>query len=224
MNRILSWFCKIFLKPIVDLIFIKEVRGLENLPKSNFILAANHQSHLDQIFTSYIAVPRRFHMIGQIDRYNEKFLTKFLRNFLYFIGGVIPLDRRNPESRKRALKEAVKTLKKGDIIIIYPEGTRTRLGEGKMGEAKPGIGRLHLLTGVPILPVAIKGTFELMPVGKSFPKIKKIIKINVGKPLFFKEEIEKTKNFNEGEEEFEKISNEIAKKTMEEIKNLYFEL
>jgi len=94
MNRFLSWFCKIFLKPIVDFIFVKEVKGLENLPKKNFILAANHQSHLDQIFTAYVAVPRRFHMIGQIDRYNEKLITKFLRDFIYFIGGVIPLDRK----------------------------------------------------------------------------------------------------------------------------------
>ncbi|HDM31780.1 MAG TPA: hypothetical protein ENG32_00185, partial [bacterium] len=90
MNRVLSWFCKIFIKPIVDFIFVKEVKGLENLPEKNFILASNHQSHLDQIFTGYLAVPRRFHMIGQIDRYNEKLITKFLRDFIYFIAGVIP--------------------------------------------------------------------------------------------------------------------------------------
>jgi len=221
MNKILSWFCYIFLKPIVDLIFIEEVKGLENRPNKNFILAANHQSHLDQIFTAYVAVPRSFHMIGQIDRYNERFLTKFLRDFFYFIGGVIPVDRTSPESRKKALEDAIKVLKRGDILIIYPEGTRTRVGEGKMGKPKSGVGKLHLLTSVPILPVAIKGTFELMPPGKVFPKIKKKIKINVGKPMIFKEEIEKAKNLDCSSEEFQKMTKEISQKVMEEIKRLY---
>ncbi len=221
MNRALSWFCKIFLKPIVDFVFVKEVKGLENLPKKNFILAANHQSHLDQIFTAYVAVPRRFHMIGQIDRYNEKLITKFLRDFIYFIGGVIPLDRKDEKSRKKAIEEAVKVLKKGDILIIYPEGTRTRLGEGKMQKPKSGVGKLHLLTSLPILPVAIKGTFELLPPGKVFPKLKRIIKINVGEPMVFEKEIEKVKNLNCQSPEFKEISQKIANEVMEKIKELY---
>ena len=221
MNRALSWFCKIFLKPIVDFVFVKEVKGLENLPKKNFILAANHQSHLDQIFTAYVAVPRRFHMIGQIDRYNEKLITKFLRDFIYFIGGVIPLDRKDEKSRKKAIEEAVKVLKKGDILIIYPEGTRTRLGEGKMQKPKSGVGKLHLLTSLPILPVAIKGTFELLPPGKVFPQLKRIIKINVGEPMVFEKEIEKVKNLNCQSPEFKEISQKIANEVMEKIKELY---
>jgi 1-acyl-sn-glycerol-3-phosphate acyltransferase len=224
MNRFLGWFCKIFLKPIVDLFLIKEVKGIENIPKRNFILVANHQSHLDQICTGYVALAKyihSFHMIGQVDRYNDKFLTKFLRDFFYFVGGVIPIDRRSSDSRKKALEEAIKVLKKGEVLIIYPEGTRTRLGEGKMGEAKSGVGKLHLLTGVPILPVAIKGTFELMPPGRAFPKIKKIIKMNVGKPIFFQKEIELAKNLDCEKEEFKNLSQKIAQKVMEEIKSLY---
>jgi 1-acyl-sn-glycerol-3-phosphate acyltransferase len=49
MNLFVSWFCKIFIKPIVGFLFIREVKGLENIPKGNFILASNHQSHLDWI-------------------------------------------------------------------------------------------------------------------------------------------------------------------------------
>jgi len=224
MNKFLGLLCKIFLKKPIDFLFLKEIRGLKNVPKENFILAANHQSHLDQIFTAYVALARylhHFHMLGQVDRYNERILTKFLRDFIYFLCGVIPVDRRDPESRKKALEEGVKALKKGHVLIIYPEGTRTRLGEGKMGEAKPGVGKLHLLTSVPILPVAIKGTFELMPPGKVFPKMKKKIKINVGKPMIFKEEIEKAKNLDCKSEEFQKMANEISQKVMEEIKRLY---
>jgi len=181
MNRVLSWFCKIFFKPIVDTFLIEEVKGLENVPKTNFILAANHQSHLDQIATGYICVPRKFTYIGQVDRYSG--FSALLRNFLYFIAGVIPVNRNDPDSRKKAAEEAVKRLKSGDILIIYPEGTRSRTGQ--IQTARPGIAKLYLKTGVPILPVGIKGTFELMPPGQGLPKIKKIVKINIGKPLFF---------------------------------------
>lgn len=227
MNVFLGWFCKIFLKPIVDFFLIKKIKGLENVPKRNFILATNHQSHLDQICTGYIALAHylhKFRMIGQVDRYNDKFITKFLRDFFYLIGGVIPIDRRDLQSRKKALQEAIKILKKGEVLIIYPEGTRTRSGEGKMGEPKSGVGKLHLLTAIPILPAAIKGTFELMPPAKIFPKIKKIIKINVGKPMVFEEEIKRAKNLDCESEEFKQISQEIAQKTMKEIKNLYQDL
>ena len=151
----------------------------------------------------------------------QKLITKFLRDFIYFIAGVIPLDRGDEKSRKKVIKEAVKVLKKGDILIIYPEGTRTRLGEGKIQKAKSGVGKLHLLTSLPILPVAIKGSFLLLPPGKVFPKIKKIIKINIGKPMIFEEEIKKAKNLDSNSEEFKKISQRIANEVIEEIKNLY---
>jgi len=220
MNRILSWFCKIFIKPIVDRFLIKEVRGWENFPKENFILAVNHQSHLDQITTSYVCVPRRFHHIGQTDQYSGG--IKLFLYLIYFFGGVIPVNRKSEESRKRALREAIKVLKKGDILVIYPEGTRTRTGE--IQKAFPGIAKLHLICGVPILPVAIKGTFELMPPGRTFPKIKRIVEINIGKPLFFKEQIEEAKNFDCQSTEYKKIALDITEKVMKEIANLYSQL
>jgi 1-acyl-sn-glycerol-3-phosphate acyltransferase len=216
MNRPLSWFCKIFLKPAIDRFLIKEVRGLNNIPKTNFILVANHQSHLDQITTGYVCVPRRFHMIGQTDRYRG--LTKFFLYFLYFIAGVIPINRESEESRKRVLKEAVKVLKKGDILIIYPEGTRSRTGE--IQTARFGAAKIYLKTGVPILPLGIKGVFELMPTGRAFPKIKKSVRISVGKPLHFKEEFEKAKNLDCDSEEYKDICKKIIDKVMEEITKL----
>lgn len=216
MNRAVSWFCKIFLKPIVDRIFIKEVRGLENIPKGNFILASNHQSHLDIIVCGYICVPKRFTYLGQVDRYEG--LQGFLRNFFYFLGGVIPVNRKDENSKKRAAEIAVKSLKKGVILVIYPEGTRSRTGEIQTG--KFGVAKIYLRTGVPILPVGIKGTFELMPTGKNFPKIKRIIEIRVGEPLYFKEELEKAKNLDCNSEEYKNLCQKITNRVMEEIKNL----
>jgi len=217
MNRVLSRLCKIFLKPIVDKILIKEVRGLENIPKTNFILASNHQSHLDWIISGYICVPRRFTYIGQVDRYSG--FLGFGRNLLYFSAGVIPVNRRDEESKKRAIEEAIKVLKKGEILVIYPEGTRSRTGQ--IGEGKSGASKIHLRTGIPILPVAFKGTFELFPVGRAIPKIKRIVKINVGKPLNFPKERERAKSLDCQSEEYNAILKWITDKLMEEIKTLF---
>jgi len=195
---------------------IEEVKGLENVPKTNFILAANHQSHLDQIVTAYLCLPRRFHMIGQTDRYSG--LTKVSLYLLYFLAGVIPINRQCQASRKRALEEAVKVLKMGDILIIYPEGTRSR--NGQVQEPRPGVAKIYLRTGVPVLSLGIKGTFELMPRGQGFPKIKRIIKMNIGKPLHFKEELQEAKNLDCNSEEYKNVCQKITDKVMTEIKNL----
>ena len=216
MGKILSWFCYIFLKPIVNLIWIKKVEGLENIPKQNFILTSNHQSHLDQVINGYLCVPRRFTYLGQIDKYTG--FEGFLRNFLYKIAGVIPIHRYDEESKKRALKECVKRLKKGEILIMYPEGTRTK--DGKLQEFKIGVAKIHLKSETPILPVAIKGNFEIIPVGKVFPKFKKIVEIRVGKPLFFKEEIERAKNLDCNSQEYKEICQKITQKLREEIERL----
>jgi len=216
MNKFVSWFCYIFLKPIIKILFIKKVKGWENIPKRNFILAPNHSSHLDQLVTGYVCVPRKFHYIGQIDRYSGT--DRILLQILYTVAGVIRVHRKNEESKKEAVEKSIEVLKKGASLIIYPEGTRTR--NGKMGEGKPGIAKIFLKTGVPILPVGIKGTFELMPPGTSFPKIKREVKINIGNPLFFEEELKKAENLSEESIEYQEILGKITQKVMEEIKKL----
>ena len=216
MNPLLSWFCKIFLKPIVDKLLIKEVKGLENLPKTNFILVSNHQSYLDIIIDSYLCVPRRFHFIGQIEGF--KIPLKWLIAALYFLSGVIPLNRKDEESRAGVVKSAIEVLEKGDTLIIYPEGARSR--NGQIQEGKAGAARIFLKTGVPILPATIKGTFELLP-PKGKLKIKRIVKINIGKPLYFKEEFEKAKRIEENSDEYKEILQKITDKIMEEVNKLF---
>jgi len=219
MNPLVSWFCKIFLAPLVKKLFLKDIKGLENIPKINFILVSNHQSYLDVIINGYLCVPRRFHFIGQIEGF--KIPLKWLITSLYFLSGVIPLNRRDERSREKVVKEAISVLKKGDILIIYPEGRRSTNGE--IQEGKPGVAKIFLRTGIPILPAGIKGTFELFP-PKGKLKIKRIIKINIGKPLFFKEEIERAKKLEENSEEYRQILQKITNKTMEEITNLCKEI
>ena len=212
MNRLVSWFCKIFLKPLVKFLFFKQVKGLENIPKRNFILVSNHQSHLDWFLCGFICVPRRFHFIGQVDVYTG--ISGISRDILYFMAGVIRLNRKSIESKKKAVNQAIDVLKKGDILILYPEGTRTRTGA--IGKGKKGTAKFLLETGTPILPMAINGTFELMPPGGKL-KIKKIVKINIGAPLYFEQELAEAKNLSKDSEQYNQLLIKITNKVMEEI-------
>lgn len=219
MNKFLSWLSQIFLVPLLKIIFVKEVRGEENIPNRNFILASNHESHLDQLANGVICVPRRFYYIGQVDAY--KGLEKFFRDFVYFLGGVIGLDRTSKESKKKVVQKSIDVLKDGGSLIIYPEGTRTRTGE--MGKGKWGVAKLLFETGVPLLPVALDGTFELMP-PKGKLKIKKRIKINIGKPLYFTEEIKKAQKLDKKSEEYKELLLKVTNQLMKKIKELKDEI
>lgn len=221
MNRAVSWFCRIFVSPIISLCFVKEVKGLGNIPKRNFILVSNHQSHLDWIISGYLCTPRRFTYLGQVDRYTGS--LGFGRGLLYFAAGVIPVNRKDKVSKRIATDKAIEALKIGDILIIYPEGTRSRTGEGDIQKGKWGTAKIYLKTGVPILPMAIKGTFELFPPNGKL-KIKKTVKINIGKLLYFEEEGEKAKNLDSDSDEYKDLLQKITDKIMEEITRLYDEI
>ena len=208
MNKIISIILKVFLAPIISILLIKEKRG--SLPKGNFILAPNHQSYIDIIVCGYLCVPRKFTFIGQVDK--GKGIIGFLRDSIYFLAGVIPLNRKDENSKKQAFARAVRALKNGYCLVIYPEGKRSKTGE--VQEGKWGVAKLFLETNVPIVPLGIIGAIDVMsPNGKI--KIKKLIKLNIGKPLFFKEDL-KLKNYKD-------TCINITNKVMTEIKKLVYE-
>lgn len=215
MNKFVSWLCKIFLAPLVGLLFIKEIRGIENLPKGNFILASNHLSDLDILVDAYLCVPREFNFIGQIDGFEG--VLKWIISFIYFIFGVIPLDRKNKESKEKTIEKAVENLKKGNILIIYPEGGRSI--DGNLQKGKLGIAKIFLQTGVPIVPVAINGTFKLLPRGGKL-KIKKIVTVNIGKPLRFEKDFQRAQKLNKDSEDYYNILRKISDGVMSEIASL----
>ncbi|MFA5746451.1 MAG: lysophospholipid acyltransferase family protein [Candidatus Paceibacterota bacterium] len=212
MNKFGSLLCTIFLKPLIEAFLVKKIEGLENLPKGNFILAVNHQSNLDHVAAGYVCLPRSFRFIGQYDGHSG--WKQWLVKAVYAFTGVIPLDRTNSESKKDVLEKAVGYAKKGDIIILYPEGTRTRTGQ--IGEPKPGVAKIFLGSGVPIVPIAVKGTFELFPPHGKL-KIKRIIEIKVGKPIYFEKEFQSAKNLSYKSEEYKDLCQKISEKAMDEI-------
>ena len=100
-------------------------------------------------------------------------------------------------------------MKRGNIIIIHPEGTRSN--DGKLQKAKTGVARLALAAKVPILPVGLIGTFEILPKWKKIPRLSKA-KINIGKLIYF--------NAYYGKENDKKTIRFVTTKVMKEIAKL----
>ena len=161
-------------------IFIKNVTGLENIPRrGGFVLSSNHNSYLDVILLNAIFMFKK--------KLNIRFIAKkeLFNNWLFKRMRIVfnPILIDTQKKGKKALPQAIRALKNGDIIVIYPEGTRSLTG--KIQRGKTGVARLALWARVPVVPVGIKGTFELMPMGKIIPKFKKSVVFNIGKPLYF---------------------------------------
>lgn len=215
MNKAGSIICKVLFYPVISLLLIKKISGKENLPKSSFILAANHQSNLDHAIIASFLFPKNFKFIGQTD--GHKGIKKIMVDFFYSLCGVIPLDRTNAESKKSAMKKAEQALKKGYVVCIYPEGTRTRTG--KLGQGKTGAAKIFLQTKAPIVPVAIKGAFELFPAHGKL-KIKKQIEIKIGRPVYFKKEFKAGENLSFHSEKYKNLCQKISDKIMFKIADL----
>ena len=145
-----------------------EVEGLENVdPRRSYVFMANHVSFLDGPLLFYI-IPQRVRVILKKSIFRIPVAGPAMR----FIG-FVPVDRKSLSSGKRSIDEAVQAMKeKGYSFLIFPEGTRSN--DGKLHDFKRGGFFLAVAAQVPIIPVTIKGTFELMPRGRIFVRRGKI--------------------------------------------------
>jgi len=145
---------KYFLRWLVRFVFNSiarvEVSGYENLPKDkSFVIATNHLGILD--------APIAFYALDRWDMY-ILVAEKWERNpFLKWLGGYLNfvfIDRFNPDIK--ALRKIIALMEKGNLLVIAPEGTRSRVGS--MIEGKPGVSYLATKLNRPIVPVALAGT------------------------------------------------------------------
>lgn len=197
-------------------LLIKKITGLENIPeKGSFILASNHLSHVDSLMCGYLMTPRKFTFLSQTDQYSG--LKKVLRNTVYCWGGVIPFNRKDSLSKKQAIATGITKLREGYRLVIYPEGGRSY--DGIMREFKPGVAVIHLESGAPVLPIALKGTREILPPHGRF-KITKSAEITIGRILDFSKERKQAVKLDKKSEEYRKICDNIAKKIENEVRGL----
>ena len=161
-------------------ISVRKVKGLVNVPESGgYIVAANHSSYVD-VWALSSTFLRKFKKNIRYIAKKELLKNWFMRWWLTSYD-IIPFDRKL--EKKKAVEDAVKALKHGDIVGIFPEGTRSLTG--KIQKGRTGVAKLALLSKVPVIPVGIIGAFKVMPRGKIIPKFNKNIIINIGKPIYF---------------------------------------
>ena len=137
------------------------VSGLEHVPSDGaFLLASNHVSFFDPPALG-CRVPRDLHYFAR------KSLFKGLLGKLITAFNSIPVDRES--SDVSSFKKALKVLKEGSPLLVFPEGTRSL--DGSLQVAKAGVGLIAIKAGVPILPARVIGGFEILGKGSKWPKL-----------------------------------------------------
>lgn len=146
----MRWLLRSLIRVIVRLIARVEVHGWENVPKSGaFVIATNHIGILD-IIMAYDVLDRWDMFILVAEKWGKIGWIRWLGRNLNFIF----IDRFNPDLP--ALREVITRMNAGQVLVIAPEGTRSRTGA--LIEGKPGVSFLAARAGYPIIPVAITGT------------------------------------------------------------------
>jgi 1-acyl-sn-glycerol-3-phosphate acyltransferase len=172
----------VVLGPILKLLFRPWVEGAENIPKEGAaILASNHLSFSDSIFLPLMS-QRRITFLAKADYFTGSGVKGFLTKGFFKGVGQVPIDRSGGAASEAALRKATEILGRGELLGIYPEGTRSP--DGRLYRGKTGIARMALEAGVPVIPVAMINTFDIQPPGQVMPRIMRV-GIRIGEPLDF---------------------------------------
>ena len=154
---------RMILTPIAILLYRERAIGTPNVPADGaFILAPNHFSQMDHFFAG-VYIRRKIQFMAKSQMYGNPVL-----DYIYRVGGVFPVRRGHHD--EEAFKTAYAVLGRGGCVGMYCEGGRSRTG--RLGKAKPGVGRLALESGAPVVPVAIHGSLGVRGWKRlQFPKV-----------------------------------------------------
>jgi 1-acyl-sn-glycerol-3-phosphate acyltransferase len=166
-------FWRRVLQSVAVLVYRVRYTGRENIPVTGGVLVvSNHQSHFDPPLVG-IGCWRRMNYVARESLFSFRPFGWYLKSV-----GAIPIDRDG--LGLSGIKESLKLLKKGEMVLIFPEGTRTR--DGEVGPFRPGFTTLAARSNAAILPVAIEGAFQVWPRTKKFPGMGKI-RVHFGEPI-----------------------------------------
>jgi 1-acyl-sn-glycerol-3-phosphate acyltransferase len=159
--------------PLVTGYFHLQSQGTEHIPDTGaIVLACNHLSNLDPVLLAAVC-PRPINYLAKIELFRIPILGSFIRRY-----GAIPLRR--SASDPEAIRLAEQVLEQQQILALFPEGTRSRIGQLK--PFRFGAARLALKHNVPLVPAAITGTDQAMPAGAKIPR-RETIRVAIGPPI-----------------------------------------
>jgi glycerol-3-phosphate dehydrogenase (NAD(P)+) len=172
-NPLVYWVARSVLQPFFLVYFRMKRIGMEHIPKEGaLIIASNHRSFMDP-WVIGMMLRRPVYYVAKTELFQRRYVAWLLSSL-----GAFPVDR--GQGDRDAMDAARRILERGDVVVIFPEGTRTR--PGALGAPKRGVGRLALETGAPIVPVALIGT-EAVRKGWRIRPHK--VRIRAGRPLRF---------------------------------------
>lgn len=173
-NAFVYWMVRVPLQTFFHVYLRMQRLGRDHIPASGpAIVAANHRSFFDPFIIGTMA-RRPMYYVAKRELFEMNPILAWLLNAL----GAFPVDRGAGDTSM--IDTAKELLARGEIVLIFPEGTRTR--PGGLGRAKRGVGRLALETGVPVVPIAIIGTEAIRRGWRLRPHR---VRVRAGKPLFF---------------------------------------
>ncbi|MGX1128997.1 1-acyl-sn-glycerol-3-phosphate acyltransferase [Streptomyces glaucescens] len=172
----------VLLGPLLRLVFRPRIEGLEHVPASGAaIVAGNHLSFSDH-FLMPAVLRRRITFLAKAEYFTGPGVKGRLTAAFFRSAGQIPVDRSGKDAGQAAIREGLGVLGKGELLGIYPEGTRSH--DGRLYKGKVGVAVMALKAGVPVVPCAMIGTFEAQPPGRKVPRIHPVV-IRFGEPLDF---------------------------------------
>ena len=195
--------------PILRLMFNIKTSGKENLPQGGYILVGNHLSYLDPFsfaYSVYLQMKRVPHYLAKESIFRIPIIGKILPKV-----GQIPVYR-GGKSNEEPLRAAKEFLKAGQVVVIFPEGTLTRDPDQWPMRGKAGAIRLAVELGLPIVPCGQWGVEKVLGnYSKKFrPNPFHVVRVKIGKPMFFRELDGKTPTAQELADATDKVMREIS--------------
>jgi len=177
------WLMKyVVIGPIVKAIFRPWIIGRRNVPSEGAaILASNHLSFVDSIFLP-LMIDRPVAFLAKSDYFTGRGIKGWATRMFFKATGQLPIDRSGGQASEASLNTGLHVLGRGDLLGIYPEGTRSP--DGKLYRGRTGIARMALEAHVPVIPVVMVDTDTMMPIGTRIPRVVRV-GVVIGEPLDF---------------------------------------
>ncbi|MBX6371300.1 MAG: 1-acyl-sn-glycerol-3-phosphate acyltransferase [Acidothermus sp.] len=179
----LYWILKWTLGVVLRLVFRPKVVGLENVPRRGpAIIASNHLSFSDSFFAPLVIPGRKVTFMAKAEYFTSRGLKGWISR-LFFRGiGQLSVDRSGGKASAAGLRTGLEVLQAGELLGIYPEGTRSP--DGRLYRGRTGVARIALESGAPVIPCAMVHTDRLQPPGQIVPRLVRP-EVRFGKPLDF---------------------------------------